>query len=664
MDGAGGHPAGPLFLEAGNKVPGLATAGLPARSLLLLSPGGPGLPPFWVTGGIALAALAALLLTARRSLVLAGWSVALLGLLISVAVSRILVTPPGAARPITAWPGISLALAAAGLVFAAVVAADVLPAQLAQGRWRQPRGLGILLLAVVAASAPLLAAASWVTSGVRGPIGGSAGPVLPAFVSVSSDTGLRPRTLVLRTSPQGGVSYEVLRGADPLLGTADLSQPQLAQQALDSAVSTLVAPHGGDVQDQGQALAGLGIGYVLLPAPADTTLASTLDNVAALLPVSKTSSFELWRVADMAARVRVIGPGGTVVAVPSGTVAVSGAAAPHGGGTLVLAEPAGGWSATLNGTPLPPLASPADGWAQAFRLPAGGGTLDISHSQLSRDLIVAFELLALLVVIGLGLPGARMPGESAAQAAGPASRPAAARAPGLTRPRCAVLVAVTAAPAAVTTARPRREAGGCPTGPVPRPLLPGPGRGHREPAHPAGRPGAGAAWSAGPAGCPAGSAPISPPNRGPGHPGRPPARTGRTARRPWLTLPQARCQPPSRPPPSRLSRSRQQRSAANAAGGAAAPSHPPKPARRPGPRPGRGRGLPIRPARQPGGGTGSERQRPSTRQAGTPGPARSTRWVPIRAVTTRAVTTRARAARAAKPRGAVTPRAGGQPGGT
>ena len=100
------------------QVPGLATAGLPARSLLLLSPGGPGLPPFWVTGGLALAALAALLLTARRSLVLAGWAVALLGLLIAVAASRVLVTPDGAFRPVAAWPGIALAVAAAGLVLA------------------------------------------------------------------------------------------------------------------------------------------------------------------------------------------------------------------------------------------------------------------------------------------------------------------------------------------------------------------------------------------------------------------------------------------------------------------------------------------------------------------------------------------------------------------
>ena len=129
---------GLLFLEAGQKVPGLATAGLPARSLLLLSPGGPGLPPFWVTSGLALAALAALLLTARRSVVLAGWSVALLGLLTAVAVSRVLVTPDGATRPVVAWPGIALAVAAAGLLLAVLVAADGLPGQLGGGRWRRP----------------------------------------------------------------------------------------------------------------------------------------------------------------------------------------------------------------------------------------------------------------------------------------------------------------------------------------------------------------------------------------------------------------------------------------------------------------------------------------------------------------------------------------------
>ena len=404
-----------LFLEAGNKVPGLATAALPARSLLLFSPGGPGLPPFWVTGGLALAALGALLLTARRSLVMAGWSVALLGLLVSIAVSRMLLTTDDASKRVVAWPGISLAIAAAGLVLAAVVAADALPAQLGEGRWRRPAGLGVLLLIVAACSAPLLAAGSWVATGVRGPVGGAVAPVLPPFVSVSSNTGQRLRTLVLRAE-HGTITYEVLRGADPLLGATDLAQPPAAQRTLDAVVSTLAAPAGGDAQDQGQALASMGIGYVLLPAPANATLASTLNGVADLRPVSKTSTFQLWRVTRTAARVRVLEPGGQLVSVPSGPVGVS-AAAPRSGGTLELAEPAGGWTATLNGTALQSVPSPAGSWAQAFRLPAGGGTLDISHSQLGRTLIVALAGLALLVVIALGLPGARLPGESAAGAA-------------------------------------------------------------------------------------------------------------------------------------------------------------------------------------------------------------------------------------------------------
>jgi GT2 family glycosyltransferase len=409
-----------LFLEAGQKVPGLATAGLPARSLLLLSPGGPGLPPYWVTGGLVLAALAALLLTVRRSLVLAGWAMALLGLLIAVAASRVLVTPAGALRPVAAWPGIALAVAAAGLVLAVVVATDVLPGQLGGGRWRRPAGLGVLVLALAAASAPLLAAGEWLSTGVRGPVTASSGPVLPAFVSVSADTGLRPRTLVLHQGGDG-VTFEVIRDSDPLIGATDLTQPPAAQRALDSAVSTLVAPSGEDARDQGRALAALGIGYVLLPAPVSDTLAATLNDVPGLRPVSKTGAFQLWRVADTAAQARVIEPGGTVVPVPAGPVGVSGAAAPRGGGTLVLAEPAGAWSATLNGAALASLA-PVDGWAQAFRLPSGGGTLSVSHSQLGRDLIVAFEALAFLVVAALALPGTRAPAESAAAAAEPAGR--------------------------------------------------------------------------------------------------------------------------------------------------------------------------------------------------------------------------------------------------
>ncbi len=55
----------------------------------------------------------------------------------------------------------------------------------------------------------------------------------------------------------------------------------------------------------------------------------------------------------------------------------------------MLAEPYGGWTATLNGRALRPIATPVDGWAQGFVLPAGGGKLSISRNDLARDGIAA-----------------------------------------------------------------------------------------------------------------------------------------------------------------------------------------------------------------------------------------------------------------------------------
>jgi hypothetical protein len=412
------HPAR-IFLEAGVVQPGLADPHLAPRSLLLLSPGGPGLPPYWVTGGVALVAAAALgLAIGRRApLVLAGWVVAVTGLITAALVSHLAITGAGTAGAVQAWPGPALAVAGAGLLLAVVAASDQIPGQLREAGWRSVAGLGVLGLGALALSAPALAAAYWVSSGVTGPVRPVPGPLLPEFVSVSAQSGLRPRTLVLQTTPGGAITYTVLRDSDPLIGSQELPLPTSAQQALNRCVATLTAPAGGAAADQGKALASFGIGYVMLPAPINGGLARRLDGVAGLRPVSVTGQFDLWRVANTAAQVTVVEPGGNVVAVPSGPVTVDGAKAPAAGGTLLVAGPAGGWSASLNGHALTPLAAPANGWAQAFRLPPGGGSLSVGRGQVGRDAVVAAEVLAVLVVAGLGLPGARVAGEAEPAAA-------------------------------------------------------------------------------------------------------------------------------------------------------------------------------------------------------------------------------------------------------
>ena len=136
-------------------------------------------------------------------------------------------------------------------------------------------------------------------------------------------------------------------------------------------------------------------------------LAQRLDAALGLVALNKGPSYDLWQVGGPVGRVRVVAPDGTTTVLSSGTVNVSGAAAPASGGTLILAEPYGGWTATLNGQALKPVSTPVDGWAQGFVLPPGGGQISITRSDLARPLSLILELIATLAICLLALPGKR-----------------------------------------------------------------------------------------------------------------------------------------------------------------------------------------------------------------------------------------------------------------
>ena len=405
--------------EAGLSAQGLTTRGLSPAALLALSPGGPGVPPVWVTIGLGLALLALVLPVRRAGLVIAGWVVAIAGILAAVVVSRVSVTPPAGGQPADGWPGVALALAALGLLLASAPAAQWLASIIpneggrlspatsspAAGYARSRRLLACVALAA-AATAPLLVAAYWVKDGVRGPVEGIAAPLLPAFVSASSTSGMQYRTLILR--PDGaGLDYLVVRQGDPTLGEPELGAASAAGAALSRQVAALGAPDGADAGDPGLVLGSFGIRWVLLPGPVDPVLAQRLDASLGLVALNKGPAYDLWQVTGPVARVRVVADDGTTTALSSGTVDMSGVTAPAGGGTLVLAEPYGGWTATLNGRALKPVATPVNGWAQGFVLPPGGGQLSITRNNLARLLSLIVELIATLAICLLALPGKR-----------------------------------------------------------------------------------------------------------------------------------------------------------------------------------------------------------------------------------------------------------------
>jgi GT2 family glycosyltransferase len=409
-----------LLLEAGLPQQGTPIFTLPAKSVILLSPGGPGMPPYWITAGLFAAAFAALFAGRRRPLIIAGWGIALSGLLIAAIVSHTAVRPPVGGQ-VAAWAGVPLALAGLGLLLAAAAGTTALGQMLAGvGGVRavlSGRAPWAALVAVVACSTPLLAAIAWLGAGVSGPVHPVTKPVVPELVAVAAGQDRQVRTLVL-TSPGGHVSYQLLRGPNPSLADTALTPQAGAQRALSNAVSALITPGAGQATDQARLLANLDIGYVLAQAPINARLAQALSNVTGLRPYSTTSSYSLWQLDTPPARVTVTELGGTTVTIKSGPVDVSAPSVPTTGGTLLLAEPAGGWTASLNGHRLTQVPSPAGSWAQAFRLPKGGGTLRIGYSGFTRDLELIVELVALIIVVALALPGIHVAEQEA-----PAARP-------------------------------------------------------------------------------------------------------------------------------------------------------------------------------------------------------------------------------------------------
>lgn len=272
-----------LLLEAGLHDPALVDPSLPAASLLAISPGGPGLPPFWVSAGLVAAALAALLMRRQRTIVAVGWGIALYGVLAGVLVSRI--TVEGA----RAWPGVPLAFAGAGLVVLVGLTAHRLTELSAGGGLRR---LGATAVVAVAFSTPLLAAGYWMAGGVRGPLLGDAPDVMPALAAARTTQG--ERTLVIK-----GSAFTVLHGRIPLIGEAELPADPQARARVGAAAEGLVGGRGGDAAT----LAQQGIGMVALAPPVSFELARTLDSQPSLQRLSLSESGGLWRLAEPVTRV-------------------------------------------------------------------------------------------------------------------------------------------------------------------------------------------------------------------------------------------------------------------------------------------------------------------------------------------------------------------------
>ncbi|GAA2752596.1 glycosyltransferase [Kitasatospora cinereorecta] len=431
------HPSR-LLLEAG--VAGFNGPSAGSLGLVLVNPGGAGVPPIWLSVGIVLAALAALLRADRRRAVLAAWGAAAAGLVFAVVVAGTTVTPASGGPATGAWAGPATLLAGVALLAAAAIGADGANARvsgIAFG-WRQPVAALVLATAVLA---PFGTAVWWAIVGADGPLHRAPAAQVPAFVAEEADTVDRARTLVLTgDADAASVRYALVRGAGLTLGQAEATVDARADQGLGALTGKLLAGSGGD---QARALAGYGIGYVEVKDPMIAKVGDVLDTTPGLIRLSKDNGIALWRVTGApGARAVITAPNAAPVQIPAGAHDIW-TDIPAGAGerTLRLAEQADpDWQATLDGKPLESVT--VDGWAQGFKLPAEGGKLDVTRTgSLLHTGWIAAQLLLGATVLVLALPGRRnhndddLPEEVVAAQALAAAAQAQAPAPGSRRAR-------------------------------------------------------------------------------------------------------------------------------------------------------------------------------------------------------------------------------------
>lgn len=397
---------------------------------------GESLPEVWVSavffGLLWLGALAGLLIAYRRAEAWTGWAIAGAAGLVAVLLSRTVhaVLPVGTqVRPdVSAW----LVLMAAGLIAAALTAADEAGPQrrrAAARGWRPALVLGVILT--------LGAATWWGAFGAAGPITREPATALPPFV-VNSQTGpAKTRTLAIDVRGEQP-TFQLVEGAGTRLGDPERGMAHEGSAEWPGLTRAVVASMVTGAADEsvGQLLQELAIGHVFVIG-ADDSERTRISNTPGLGPSSGEDDWLVWTVPATAGRAVVVqgdpAAGGSItpVALDGQRRGQLELADPGQSRTLHLSEPADArWQVEVGGAPVP---GRTEGQRQVYDLPPAVGALTIELRPVVPLWVSWVQLVLVIVVVVLALPslaGAQARRRTAQESAVAPARAAGGRAAG------------------------------------------------------------------------------------------------------------------------------------------------------------------------------------------------------------------------------------------
>ncbi len=281
------HGAGEALLLGAGRLPGATPAGLEVLTGRL---GGLGAPA-WT--GLVLVALALLALLPRPSRVpvLLAWLLAAVTALLALGLSWVTLDLAGGSVPASVSV---LVLALQGCLVTAAVLGALGAVEVRRsgggrtGAWRA----GLAVTAAAAAVVPVVGL-GWFAGGEQ-ELAATDPAGVPAYMVQSAETAPERGILVLTGSVEDGIAHVVRRGDGVTVGEDEVLALSPADPALDELVRALVSDAAAGAADR---LAGLGVEYVVLPAPADGDVAAVLDATAGLAQASaEDRDTRAWRV--------------------------------------------------------------------------------------------------------------------------------------------------------------------------------------------------------------------------------------------------------------------------------------------------------------------------------------------------------------------------------
>ena len=373
--------------------PGLLIPGGGPLAVLLGNPGGSGSVPLWLVSPILLILVISLFSSthARR---IAEYGIGALAL--AVLIGSLSISTHGNEGVAKVWAGPVLSIATLAAVAAGTVMLDRLRQTLILSHIHYRHVLSAILL-LITTSYAILAVGFSVSTGADSAVQANRATVMPAFLSVETDT----KILVLReigSEEDKKIQYYISRGQDISLGEPDVAPKQNSEIAI--AARALI---DGSGITSSKTLGDHGIKYVFVKSPFKKEIVRSIDGLGGFTRTSATSLGVVWSVSQPTGRLLFINDEGVRTVLEAG--AFGARTYVPSAGTLILTESSNrSWQVLQNGYRL--TRTNNEMGLPTFKV-TESGEISLIHDGTVRRAWLSLQFIFLVIVTVMALPAGR-----------------------------------------------------------------------------------------------------------------------------------------------------------------------------------------------------------------------------------------------------------------